>query len=299
VYSGKFTTGYFSSGQSSYAGITEILLDVDTAHPLNTLPLEKDWSEWQYLRGLRIISHDSLEIPETITSSLITFVKDAPTILVMSIDVPVLLFKYYKYWKNCKDAGIECVLTDFLKRYEYANFFSDLLDAWVLNLFPFVFTARGQNLTVNEVVKGLTVPTRVATDNVLREVVGGLFEYATLYQQNSLKPQDFMDTPWMPNNQTFREKILDYCDRVQFPPQRNYLWCKALFWLPFVDIITSSLIVFPSSPVSNQIAARARQLWRKEFQFSNMTSIARGTAVKTAASGIGEMLEELTKERAG
>ena len=297
VYSGRFTTCYFTSA-SSLARTTEVLLDVDTNHPLDTFPLDKDWSEWQYLRGLRVVSHDSMEIPETITSSLITFSRESPTIIVMTIDVPVLVFKYYKYWKNCKEAEIECDMTDFLKRYEYANFFGDLLDAWLLNLFPYAFTAGGHGVSVGEVVENLFVPTRVATDNVLREVVAGLYEYATLYQQNSLRPQDMVDTPWFSDGKTIREKIKAYENAFRFPPQRNYRWCEALLWLPFVDILTSSLIAFPSSPVANQIAVRARRLWKTHYKYANMTNIARGESVKQVVKGVGESIEELTKERA-
>ena len=83
VYSGKFFSDYFTN-RGRIDGTTEILLDVDTDKPLTTFPLDKDWSEWQYLRGLRIISYDSLELPETITSSLITFNRDAPTIIISS-----------------------------------------------------------------------------------------------------------------------------------------------------------------------------------------------------------------------
>ena len=297
VYSGKFFSDYFTN-RGRINGTTEILLDVDTDKPLTTFPLDKDWSEWQYLRGLRIISYDSLELPETITSSLITFNRDAPTIIIMTIDVPVLLFKYYKYWKNCKEAEIECDITDFLKRYEYANFFSDLLDAWFMNLMPYAFTAGGRGVQIREVISNLTVPTRVATDNVLIEVVGGLNEYSRLYQQNSLKPQDMIDTPWFPSGQTIREKIDTYLKACRFPQQRNYRWCEALFWLPFIDIITSSLIVFPSSPVSNQIAAKFRVLWRDRYRATNLPNIARGFDVKEVVENVGNVLHQILDERA-
>ena len=299
VYSGKFTDGYFTSGLTNYAGVTEILLDVDTRQPFNTFPLEKDWVDWQDMRGLRIVAHDSLEIPETITSSLITFKKDSPEIFVMTIDIPVLLFKYYKYWKNCKEAEINCDIMDFLKRYEYAHFFGDLLDVWVQNIISQSFDCVAENVSVNEYVSNLSVPSRVATDNVLRELVSGLYEYADLYSRNAIKPSDFIDTPWFPNGQTYREKIDSLYAAVRFPPQRNYKWCEGLLWLPYVNTITRSLQIFPSSPVANQIAVKARNLWRREFQFTSLANIARGAGVKRFVSELLLFLEDVTKQRAG
>lgn len=299
VYSGKFTKGYFTNGlASNYAGTTEVLLDVDTRHPFDTFPLDKDFVDWHELRGLRLVYHDSLEIPERIIRGLITFNKDAPSVAVMTIDVPVLVFKYYKYWKSCQKEGNTPDVMWFLNNYEYSLFFSDFMDTWALNLFPYAFTARVEGKTPQEACKNLTVPTRVATDNVLREVIGGLYEYVDLYRQNSLRPQDLIDTAWFPNGTTIRERINYLYEAARFPGQRNYKWCEALFWLPYVDIITSSLKVFPSSPVSNQIAARARSLWRSNYKFANMTNIARGTNVKMLVDEIGRTVEELTKERA-
>lgn len=298
VYSGKFTSGYFTNGLTTYSGVTEVLLDVDTRHPFNTFPLDKDWPDWQDMRGLRVIAHDSFEIPETITSSLITFKQHSPSIIIMTIDVPVLVFKYYKYWKNCQEAEIQCDIYEFLKRYEYANFFGDLLDAWLLNVVSETYMAKVDGKTVNEYVKELKVPTRVATDNVLRELVSGLYEYADLYIQNSLKPQDAIDTPWFPNGQTYREKINDLYEAVKFPLQRNYKWCEALMWLPYIEVITRSLVVFPSSPVANQIAARARTLWRNRYEFANVSSIARGVTVKLLVNDTLDALEIITKQRA-
>ena len=298
VYSGKFTTGYFTSSPISYAGTTEILLDVDTRHPFNTFPLDKDWSEWQELRGLRIIHHDCLELPETITSSLITFKQDAPAMIVMTIDVPILVFKYYKYWKNCQEAGIACEIMEFLKRYEYAKFFEDLLDAWLLNVMSGTYAAKIDGLTSTEYASTLKTPQRVATSNVLREVVTGLYEYADLYLQNSLKPQDSVDTPWFPNGQTTREKINSLYEAVKFPLQRKYQWCEALLWLPYAEILTRSLLLFPSSPVANQIADKARTLWRDKFKFASLTNVARGMNVKRLVDSVVGAMEHITKERA-
>ena len=298
VYSGKFTTGYFTNGSISYAGTTEVLLDVDTRHPFSTFPLDKDWPSWQELRGLRIIHHDCLEIPDSITSSLITFKQEAPAFIVMTIDVPVLIFKYYKYWKNCQEAGIACEFMEFLKRYEYSHFFGDLLDAWLLNVVSETYVAKLDGLTSTEYANTLKVPKRVATTNVLREVVSGLYEYADLYIQNSLKPQDVIDTPWMPNGQTYREKINELYSAIKFPLQRKYKWCEAMVWLPYVELITRSLELFPSSPVANQIAAKARQMWRDKYQFAALTNIARGNNVKRMVEEVITALELITKERA-
>ena len=298
VYSGKFTTNYFTNGAGNYGGVIEVLLDLDTRHPFNTFPLDKDWSEWQELRSLRVLMHDSLELPEIISSSRIVFKQDAPTMCVMSIDVPVFIFKYYKYWKNCQEAGVAFRIEEFLKRYEYANFFEDLLDIWLLNVITLVYTSRPQNLTITERVSKLTVPSRVATDNVLHELLSGIDEYVDLYERNTFHPQDMIDSPWLANGQTYRERINSLYEAALFPPQRNYKWCEALFWLPYIAIITRATVVFPSSSTSNQILTRARNLWRTQFRFASLVSVARGTTVKLAVEALLEELESCLTGRA-
>lgn len=294
VVSGAFKTNYFVKSVGAYAAIPEIILNVDVKDPVTDLPFGQEFDRWQEMRGIKIVYHDSLEIVEDMRSMIAVFKNDTPTFVCIALDVATLLFKYYKYWKNCQINGIKCDVDEFLKRYEYAHFFEDIFECWTMNVLK--ADLGNYEAPIEAKAKAVTVPQRVATDNVLLELFSGLDEYIDLVKNNNIKIGDFFATPWMVDG-TYLDRIHLLQKTCVFSPRRNYRWCEGLLWLPYVELIARLMQIFPQSGVTNQLTTRCHDLYVRRFKYASMPNIQKGTEVKMFVEVIGDVLEECLKRR--
>lgn len=267
----------------------EVILNIDCSSPFNMLPIDKPWSEWQGLRGIKFLYHDSLELVERYNTFMLNFKTQKPKMLVVALDVSVLIFKYYKYWEDCLEKEVKPDINEFIMRYEYANFFDDLLDIWTLNLLTLIFSHP--EMSTNGILAKLTVPLRICTTSMLTQGIDGAREYIDLVKQGRVKPQDFLETRWFADY-SIREKM-DLVDQwCVLPDRRQYLWCDTLLWLPYLHLLLVLTDMFPEGAVNQLIKERCEQLYIRKFKYAVMPGLAKSETLKEFISTLDEGIKQ-------
>lgn len=268
IYSNTIAGGRFVQKVGGIAPC-EIFLNCEFDDPLRELPLDKDWSEWQTLRGVRLLYHDSLELPEDFAKSMFTFKEQQPGYLMFAINVPCLLFKYYKYILDCRAAGQQVDVNYFLKEFEYSYFFEDLYDIWTLNVLLHILQKPDE--TTANVVSHVTMPIRFCTTNMLVQGIDGIKEFVDLVRASSLKPQDFLAIHWFRGGRTIFDEYVDNCKRfVRLPPTSRYLWLTTLNEFPYFFFIVTIARLFQDGPLKDAINTRCKELLNTKIIPINM-----------------------------
>lgn len=284
VFSNSIAGGRFIDRRGQVAPC-EIMLNCESANPLQDLPFDKDWNEWAHLRAVRLLYHDSMELPEDFAKSMLWFKEQMPRYMVMSINVPILLFKYYKYIVACRKEHLDVDINHFLKDYEYASFFDDIFDIWTLNVLLSFFLKPES--TTEEILSRVTMPIRFCTTNMLQQGIDGIREFVDLLKQGSIKPQDFLATRWFTGR-----SILDQIDLidhwVQLPPNHKYQWLYCLSRYPYLLLLLSIIRMFPDGPMKETANLRCREIWVRKFRMVYMP----GAVVNPA---LGDFIQVLHK----
>ena len=270
----------------------EIMLNCESANPLQDLPFDKDWSEWRPLRAVRLLYHDSLELPEDFAKSMFMFKEQKPDYLVVSINVPILLFKYYKYVVECRKESIAPNTNHFIKEYEYSRFFDDIYDIWTLNLLLRIFESPDAN--ADTIISDVTMPLRFCTTNMLRQGIDGIKEYVDLLRQGAMKPQDFLATRWFVDR-----SVLDMIDErahwTQLPRTHRYMWLNNIHWLPYFFLILTIVRMFQDGPLKDAVNLRCNELWikwiRPVYMPTAVTNPALGDFIRNMQTKISQMLQ--------
>ena len=258
-------TNNISGGRlvAKIAGVApyEVFLNCDCLDPSVEYPFEADWNsgKWQKMRGIRVLYHDSLELPEDFAKSTFNFTKQKPNYLVIGVDTAILRFKYYKYLQNCKADGTEPDIDAFLKDYEFAQFFDDVLNIWLFNLLLRVISSPADS--AETIYKDVTVSVRYCTKNMLMQGIEGIIEYADLLRQGGIRPQEFFATKWF-GDKSILELLNENCVRwTQIDPGVRHMWLRAMRDIPFFALIVSVVRAFPDTPFKEAVNTRCKELW--------------------------------------
>ena len=276
-YSNSIAGGRFVDRQITM-NTAEIYLNCEFADPIKELPFDEDWSEWETLRGIRIMYHDSLEIPEDFSKSMLQFRLSPPTFMVIAINAPLLCFKYYKYIEDCKASGMQPDVIYFLKQFEFAYFFDDLIDIFIMNVLQRIFSHPDDS--IDDIAQEMLVPVRFCTTNMKRQGVEGIVEFVNLLRNGSIKPGDFLATRWF-GNQSIMEKFQDNCIRyTALPNTSRYLWLRTINDLPYLSMIIAAVRSFQDGPLKETFNQRCKELWNLKINPINMPSAVTGPNIK-------------------
>ena len=289
VCSGTIEGGNWVEGNDH----SEVILNVDIDNPLQVYPFDKDWPEWQDIRSVRLLYHDSYEIPEDFAKSMFDFKKQKPKVLVMSIDAPTLCFKWYKYMKEQMASGLEPSANEFLKQYEYSYFFDDLYEIFAMNLITEVMLNSDDS--AKDIAARFTVPIRFANAATVEQGVGGIKEYIDLLKTGAMKPADFVDTRWFLGG-SMRDKMNQLDKRCILPMQQRYLWEECLKWLPYLKMFMAMCQLYPDGPQQKQIRDRASQVYVNKFKTVTMSSIANSAPCREFVDSLRDQIESLLTE---
>ena len=268
IYSNTIAGGRFVQRIGAVAPC-EIFLNCEFENPLRELPLDKDWSDWQTLRGIRLLYHDSLELPEDFAKSMFVFKEQTPSYLMLAINVPCLLFKYYKYVLDCRAGGQQADVNYFLKEFEYSYFFEDLYDIWTLNVLLRMIQNPDDSTTT--VVQSVTMPIRFCTNNMLVQGIDGIKEFIDLIRAGSMKPQDFLAIHWFRGGRTIFDEYADNCKRFATLPQTSrYLWLSTLNEFPYFFFVVAIARLFQDGPLKESINTRCKELLNTKILPINM-----------------------------
>ena len=222
--------------------------------------------------------HDSLEIPEDFSKSMLQFRLSPPTFMVIAINAPLLCFKYYKYIEDCKASGMQPDVIYFLKQFEFAYFFDDLIDIFIMNVLQRIFSHPDDS--IDDIAQEMLVPVRFCTTNMKRQGVEGIVEFVNLLRNGSIKPGDFLATRWF-GNQSIMEKFQDNCIRyTALPNTSRYLWLRTINDLPYLSMIIAAVRSFQDGPLKETFNQRCKELWNLKINPINMPSAVTGPNIK-------------------
>ena len=256
----------------------EIMLNCEFANPINELPFEEDWPKWEHLRGIKIMYHDSLEIPEDFAKSTFQFRLSPPSHFVIAVNVPVLCFKYYKYIEDCKENKVDPDVSYFLKQFEFANFFDDLIDIFIMNVLQRVFSRPTDS--VDAIADSMLVPLRFCTTNMKRQGVEGIVEFVNLLKEGALKPQDFLATHWF-GDKSIMGMVRENCYRlVSLPNTSRYLWLRTINDFPYLSMLIACTRSFIDGPFKETFDFRCREIWNLKIRPISMPGAVTNPGVK-------------------
>ena len=291
VWSKTLSRGKFIHGQNNQHP-TEVFLNSTLDNPIDELPFGADWSEWRSsTRGIQLLYHNSSELPIDMFTGFVTFTKDIPSFVTISLNIPVLIMKYFKYLKWCETKKVECDEVKFIKEEEYDQFFYDLLDIWTTNLILRVLSNPDES--VESVVEAQSIPQFLTSDGVISLGVSALKEQVNLVRSRNAKLQDFIDTSYYPGDRTIRDTIAEASDIEVVSDLRQYDWMKILHYLPYLRMISSIIDMDPTNPLFNGLIRKAYNIYVKRIKFVNMPSFQYAASVKTYVSLACNAFEKL------
>lgn len=292
-FTNAIATGKFVENPNG--GVTkqtsEVYLNCEFNEPLKELPFNKPWEDWQDLRGIRLTYNDTLALPEDFSSSRLSYFHGfgTPNIITVAFNVPLLCFKYYKYVCDCREDGQQPDVNYFIKQYELAHFFEDLVDIFVLNLITRVFS--DPDGSVDSIVRDMLVPRRFVTDNMLRQGVEGIKEFVDLVRAGSIKPQDFLATRWF-GDRSLIDVINDNCYRyVELPETSRYLWLRTIHQFPYFSALVASVRLFIDGPLKDTLNTRCKEIWTLRIKPINMTGSITSPRLKEVTEQLKDHLE--------
>lgn len=249
----------------------EVILNCESENPIMTLPFDQGWEAWQNLRAVRLLYHNSLEMPEEMSQSMIRFDRLRPTYLVIGLDVPILVFKYYKYVVDNRTSHIPVGIDQFIKDNEYNRFFDDLLNIWLMNLVTTVVEDPKQD--TEKIIERIQMPIRFCTSSMLAQGIDGIKEHVNLLTTGAIRPQDFMITKWFPDNKSIWDMLDDMHKWIWLPNIQRYLWLKVVNWYPWLYLILTMCRLFPDGPLKSTINKRCQTVWSRKFKMINMCGV--------------------------
>ena len=273
----KFTKG------TNNVNPVEIFLNTSLAFPASDLPLDEDWAAWSTTtRAVKFVYHPSGELPIDLYNGFVSFTKDPPSFVMMSINVPVLLMKWVKYNQWCKKSKKEVDELEFLKTSEYEYFFYDLLQIWTTNMI--LKTVQHKDASAESICSELHVPAFITNEGILVNGVTALQEQFKLLDSRNLKLQDFLDTDWYDDNSTIRTKIGEISTEFVLPDLRPYQWMEIFKYLPYLKMVSAVIDNDPENPLFKPLIRKAYNLYVKKIKFAQLPSTQYSAALKNYIS---------------
>lgn len=290
VICGSIDGGRWFKNCKSSEDIPEIVLDISLDDPEHVYPFDKPWEDWQDIRSVRILYHDSLELPEDFAPSMWEFKKDIPSVAVIGIDVTTLCFKYYKYYQDCKGSQVSPDPNEFLKQYEYQYFFEDMYEIFTLNLLLKIFS--DSELTVKDVVSSVVTSPRIVAENMLTQGITGIYDFVELLKTNACKLQDFVGIKWFLVG-SILDKFEFLTKKCCVPDRQQYLWAEVSLNIPYFALLVAISKLYPDAPVAKTIAGRSSELYIKRFRTTPLPSIVHGAKLKKYVDDLRKTIETL------
>lgn len=256
---------------------TEVFLNTSVDSPVSKLPFGKGWQEWMNVRAIRHVYHDALELPIDLNSGQAVFDK-APSFAIMSIDIPVLLMKYFKFtqaWARGMPKDIEPIR--FLK-HEFLGFFDDFVDIWVTQLIYFILTRP--NADPKKLAAELNISSFIVDKSVVEVGVKSLQDVFKLIESRNIKFQDFLACQVYPKG-TIRDKIKDLEENIILPDSLHYLWLDVLKALPYFQILSAVTDMDKDNPLFQQVMRKAYWIWMRKVKLMKLPNFQFSANVKS------------------
>lgn len=272
----------------------EIFINCTVSNPSVYYPFGSGWDKWSDVRALHIVYHNSTELPIDLYTGKVVFTQKFPTFVVIAINVPTLLMKWYKYNEACETTGEEPNVTKFLKDTEYNKIFDDLVDIWTVNLIEKVVSHP--EASANKIVADMSVPLFITTPNIVENGVAGLQDLMRLLDNRNVKLQDILETKLFTAGRTLKSYIQNLDSIISVPELRQYQWINIAKTLPYLKLISAIIGRDRANPAYKQLAMKAYWAYVKNIRTANLPSLQYINALKTYIGIVSKEFEALFDE---
>ena len=273
---------------------TEIFINCTVSNPAVYYPFGSDWNKWKDTRALHIVYHNSTELPIDLYTGKIVFSQKFPTFVVISINVPTLLMKWFKYVEYCEKNKVVAEATTFIKEYELSLLFDDLVDIWTVNLIDKVVTHP--DATASKIVADISIPTFITTPNIVENGVTGLQDLLRLLDNRNVKLQDLMETTLFTAGRSLKSYMENLESIISVPDTRQYQWINIAKTLPYLKLIAAIIGRDRSNPAYKQLARKAYWEYVQRIKPTNLPGLQYMNALKTYVSMMSKEFESLFDE---
>lgn len=193
------------------AKVQEYLIPVRSQYPLLQLPLGKNISHWKDVHPLHMLYNDSPELCGNIYRMQYQYKKEYPSLLIMSVDIPSLVFKYLAYAEEHKTNLDQLT---FIHEHLMDNFYSDCVRCWVFE-------------TLNRKLKRLDIPSTpglIIDPGVVGLALRDVDTYLSKIRSKNISVGDFLTMPWLPGDKkdgTILHYLHWYQDQITFLDYRQ------------------------------------------------------------------------------
>lgn len=294
VWTNTITAGrYVRSRTKTFPA--EILLNCTVENPADYYPFNKGYEDWKNVRAIHLVHHNSTELPIDLVPGYLSFNTKAPSFVALSVNIPTLLMKWFKFYKNEKShRNPHPNEMEFLHE-EFSHFFDDALEIWTTNMFLTVLAHP--DAPIDKLVAEITVPQFITSDGILKNGVSALKEMLKLIKSRNMKMQDFLDTCWYKGGYTIRNIIERIDATIVLPDDRRYLWVNLFKVLPYLRIITYLVNQDPENPLFNSLMRKAYWAYIKSIKYAKLPSIQHSFAIKVYVTAVSNEFEKLFKDK--
>lgn len=230
--------------------VPEYYLNVTCARPFTYLPMDKPWKEWERLKSVRILHHDSRELCTDLLSMQIEFKKNQPSYILASIDLPAMIMQYIKFMEyHNKQLGGNLDYRMFIKYNIIEPWHDDLIKIWLFNVFEDIVCDK---FKLFQLYNSHSVISR----GKLKAAKSNVSIQTAMIKDHRISVNKFLSANWLG-----KLSILDWIDIIKntivIPEFSQYDYLKFLLELPYVKLIVK-LCVMANTNESNKILKELR-----------------------------------------
>lgn len=207
----------------------DYFLCVSCDKPLSKLPLDKDWLSWEHTKPVTLFYHNANELITNFQLFNIDLKQQHPCMVLMSIDIAMLMFKYIKFYEYFKSIGGDYSVETFIHHHIIGQWFDDARKIWLFNLISELFVG---DFSFDKIISDQSIAPNSALKNALSDIYRIQYE---LHQKN-IEIGDFLCTDWFGNTSMW-EWLCDIRDNYQLPFLQQYKWLKFMQEFPFIKLL--------------------------------------------------------------
>jgi hypothetical protein len=213
----------------------EYLIPTSRKNPLRNLPINNpDYNTWKKIECIKIITHDSKKLPDQYNFNL-TFKNNGPSYGIVVVDIVVLIIKYITKLKSIKEENynINKVRENFIHM-EFYNLIDDSLTIYLKNMIIDVIN--------DEIPESLPMLYITNYSDLVDELEDKILDVKI----GSLKPEDFLNIPWI-NNKSIIHLFNELEYNWYMEDIRQNIGIKFLMYSDLFYIMKSICEFYPSS----------------------------------------------------
>ena len=233
--------------ESGYSA-KEYMVSVRCENPFTQMPIGKGWQEWKEMKPFRLVFCNSRELTFQTYQDKIKFGKDQPSLMVYTLNAPMLAMMYTEYL-NTLSAIPTGTLLSFLHHYIiFPSLLRDNVTLWLRDRYLFCIegTIPNNNKGFEDAIWKTAYDGRVGAQ--YPQFIEDIYALIKLGMQGNVYPNVLLSSFLLLENIS----VLDYFDHfrksTQLPSLRQYSWIEYLIFSRWMALIAMTVHICPNAP---------------------------------------------------